>query len=265
MKDFDELTTPVEVDGQLVVDVPDGWQQGRGCFGGLVMAALVRAAERAIADPARPLRALAGEIVGPVQPGRAELRVEVLRAGNHVSTVAARLIQGGELQAHAVCVAGGDRGTYATAPNLPAPSPPPWRELAPAPIGPPLAPVFTQHVEFRVTGGLPFSSASSGIETSGWVRLRRPGRARDVAWLVAMIDTFWPAMIAAERAPRPIATLTFGFERVGDPERVDPDAPLFYRARILAGAGGYAVEARELWSEDGQLLALNQQTIVVIK
>jgi hypothetical protein len=45
----------------------------------------------------------------------------------------------------------------------------------------------------------------------------------------------------------------------------DPTAPLAYRARLVASEGGYCVEFRELWSEDGHLLALNQQTMVIIK
>ncbi len=267
MTDFDLLTTPAPSGAnRFTLEIPDGWQQGRGTFGGLVMAALTRAAEAAIGDPARVLRALAGEIVGPVTPGPAELSVEILRAGNNVTTASARLLQNGELQAHAVCVAGADRGTYAIPANIPTPELVPWRDLPVAPIGPPGAPVFTQHVEFRLTGAIPFSGvADAGRETSGWVRFRRAGRARDAAWLVAMIDTWWPAMIVAEARPRPVATLTFAFERCGDPAGLDPESPLYYRARVLAGDGGYAIEARELWGEDGRLLALNQQTFVVIK
>jgi len=33
---------------------------------------------------------------------------------------------------------------------------------------------------------------------------------------------------------------------------------------MLGGRGGYAVEARELWGEDGRLLALNQQIFAIM-
>ena len=36
-------------------------------------------------------------------------------------------------------------------------------------------------------------------------------------------------------------------------------------ARLVAATDGYVVEFRELWSETGKLLALNQQTFVIIK
>ena len=266
--EFDRISavTPVGA-GRFSVEVPDGWQQGRGAFGGLVLALLTRAAEAVVADAGRPLRALSGEIVGPVQPGPAAIAVEVLRAGTGVTAVAARLEQDGAVQAHAVVACGKARATYAAAPGLPAPSPPPWRSIEPAPVGPPLAPVFTQHLEFRVTGPLPFSGArAAGDERAeGWVRLRRPGEARDAALAVALIDSFWPALLASAPAPRPVATLTFGFQLVTPLAGLDPDAPLFYRARMLAGGDGYGSEMRELWSEDGRLVALNQQTIVVMR
>jgi hypothetical protein len=126
--------------------------------------------------------------------------------------------------------------------------------------------VFTQHVELRVIGASPFSGAVQDVpEVSGWVRLRRPGATRDAALVVAMIDCWYPALLAIQPAPRPIATLTFAFERVSDLAGLDPEAPLLYRGTNLAGDDGYAVESRELWGEDGRLVALNQQTIVVMK
>lgn len=260
MTAFDVLTTPVPAgDGRFTIDLPDGWQQGRGAFGGLVLATLTRAAEAVVADPERPLRSLTAEIVGPVQPGATELRVEVLRAGTGVTTVAARLVQAGEVQAHVVGAFGKARPTFSAAPALPPPDlSRGWRDIAPIPVGPPMAPVFTQHVDFR------FVSQDDTAE--GWVRLRAPGRARDAAYTVALCDCWWPALIDPRfDAPRPVATLAFALERVAPLDGLDPEAPLRYRARVLAGADGYAVEQRELWGEDGRLVALNQQTVVIMK
>jgi acyl-CoA thioesterase len=62
-----------------------------------------------------------------------------------------------------------------------------------------------------------------------------------------------------------MATLGFTFQRIAGLDGLDPDAPLFYRGRVLAAQDGFAMEQRELWGEDGRLVALNQQTLVVIK
>jgi acyl-CoA thioesterase len=266
--DFDTMVTPTPIGvGRFSIDVPDGWQQGRGAFGGLVLAYLARAAEATAADPARPLRSLSAQIVGPVQPGSAEIAVEVLRTGSGVSALAARLIQEGAVQAHAVVALGKTRPTYSAAPTLIAPEPPPWRERIALPGSVPMVPTFTRHLEFWPTGPLPFSGAGPDAAqvTAGWVRLRRPGRARDSAFILAHIDAYWPGFLAAASAPRPAATLTFSLETMSDLVGLDPDAPLFHRARVVGGRDGYAVEARELWGEDGRLVALNQQVLVIMK
>jgi acyl-CoA thioesterase len=266
--DFDRLIEPVRLaDGHFSIDVPDGWQQGRGAFGGLVVAYLARATEAALGDRSRPLRTVAAHIVGPLEPGPAEIAVEVLRAGSGVTTAAARIVQAGQVLAHAVCVHGKERATYAAPHSLPVPDMPPWRERAPLPAVAPLGPTFTQHLEYWPTGPLPYSGAPPDAvpETAGWVRLRRPGRARGAVTAVALIDAYWPGFLASARAPRAAATLAFSFESMADLDGLDPDAPLFHRARILGGRAGYAVEARELWGEDRRLVALNQQVLVVMK
>lgn len=264
---FDELTTPVAIDaaaGAYRLDVPTGWEQGRGAFGGLVLAAMARAGDAAVADDARTLRTLTGELVGPVQPGAADLVVETLRAGSGVTTVAIRLRQGGELQAHAVATYGKRRGAVDLAPTLPPPALTPWREVPVLPMGPPMAPVFTQHVEMRALGPPPFSGSPEAVAT-GWVRPRRPGARRDPAYVIAMADAWWPAFLVAERAPRPAATLAFALSIVDACDGLDPDAPLAYRGRLIGARDGYVVELREVWGEDGRLLALNQQTFVAIR
>ena len=68
-------------DGRFRAMIPDGWQQDKGAFGGLVMAILVRAIEGAEPDGERRLRAVTGEIPAPGAGGEAEVRVELLRRG----------------------------------------------------------------------------------------------------------------------------------------------------------------------------------------
>ena len=259
---FDPLTRPTRVDDRrFTVDVPAGWEQGRGAFGGMVVAILARAAEAAVADPGRTLRSLTAELVGPLLPGPADVAVEILRAGSGLTAVAARAVQAGEVQAHAVAAFGRPRAAYERAPSIAPPAMPPWREVAPAPVGPPHAPTFTQHVEYRPVAAPRVAGAPV---TGGWIRLRDPGAARDAIHTAALIDGWWPAL--DDGVPtRPLATFAYSFQAVAGTAGLDPDAPLFYRGRILAGGDGYAVELRELWGEDGRLVALNQQTIVVIR
>jgi hypothetical protein len=127
-----------------------------------------------------------------------------------------------------------------------------------------MGPVFAQHVEFRPTGAFPFSGAAEPV-TEGWVRFKQQGTTRDAALLAGIADTYWPALFLLEEAPRPMATIAFTFQPFADFTGLDPEAPFFIRARLVAADKGYTVEFREVWGADGRLLALNQQTFVIIK
>jgi acyl-CoA thioesterase len=264
VKPFDQLTTPRQLASHsFELDVPDGYQQGRGAFGGLVLASLARAIGMVVADPTRTLRTLTAELCGPVQPGAAAIEVEALRLGSGTSTLAARLVQKDEVQAHAVAVFGRARSPEPRYDGTPTPNMPPWQACEPLPHTA-LSPPFARFFEYRPT---PVSELTSGSKarTSGWVRARDPGQARDAAFIVGIADAFWPALLMALPAPRPMATITFTIDVVGTCEGLDPEAPLYHQSHTLIARDGFAPELRTLWGEDGRLLAINHQTFVVIK
>jgi hypothetical protein len=62
-----------------------------------------------------------------------------------------------------------------------------------------------------------------------------------------------------------MATISFTADIVGSTDGLDPEAPLFHEARVLATRDGYSTELRTLWGEDGRLLALNHQTLAIIR
>ena len=268
MSDLTTLTTPERLgEGRFTVEVPTGWGQGRGAFGGYVVALLVRAMDahgEGTPGRERSLRSLTATLCGPLRPGAALITVEALRIGSGVSSLAARLLQEGEVQAHAVGVYGRDREASLDFVAVTPPALPPWREVAPMPGQAPFVPEFTHHFEFRPLPPFPFSGGDEA-KTLGWIRPRDPGPARDAAYLAALIDTWWPALLTRLPAPRPLATIAFTFQVVGGSAGLDPAAPLLLRATDVACRGGYVVEQRELWGEDGRLCALNQQTIVLIR
>jgi Thioesterase-like superfamily len=249
--------------GRFCADVPDGWQQGRGAYGGLVIAYLVRAIEQFEGAPDKPLRSLTAALGGPLQTGAAEIRVERLRAGSSVVTLAARIEQGGDVPAHAVAILGKARGTDAPAIDMTPPNAPPWREVATVPTDAMFRPVFTQHFEMRF---LPPAVFSGGEPIAlGWVRTREPAAVKDAALVAALIDVWFPAELTRMTAMRPIATIAFSLQIIGGASVMVGDDPLLFRSRTLARSDGYLVEMRELWTERGDLVALNEQTIAIIK
>ena len=255
------MTPRRTADRAFAWDVPDGWQQGKGAFGGLVAGAMIAAGEAWLGDEACPLRALTLEIMAPVVVGEAAIEVVPLRAGRSVTVARAELRMGGEALAHAVLTFGRDRGEPPWQAIDP-PAMPPFDSVAPVMVSAPPAPIFTRHIEYRTVSGVPFSG-NVQREVTGWVRPRSPGIARGAGYLAACVDAYWPAALIGERAFRPAATLTFTLLVVGDLAGVPADAPLAYRARAIAGGDGYVPELRELWTPDGRLLAVNPQTFAL--
>jgi hypothetical protein len=265
---FPQMFEPTRRDERRFdLEVQPGWAQGRGTFGGLVLAALVRAMQQCEPELERSLRSVTGELVGPVVPGACEITVELLRRGNAVSSFSASLRQpahaGDDVLARATAVLGRTRAVDRTwAPALET-APPPWAELTPLPYGP-FVPEFTQHLEFRLTGPLPFSGATEAI-AAGFVRPRVPGAVIDAATVVALADAWWPSAFSIEPRPRPMATIAYTLQNLLGDRQLPGDLPLYHRARAMASDQGYFVDMRELWTPDGQLVALNQQTFVWIK
>lgn len=244
--------------------VPDGWQQGRGAFGGLIVAMLVRAIEGFVPHAGRRIRSITVELCGPTQPGTARIRLEMLRDGTGVSTVAARLVQNDEVQAHAVAVVGKDRVGDFDFRDVQPPQKQVCQDAPVIPVQPPVGPHFARFIEFRSTGRPPFTGGTQrGVD--GWIRPRAAASRADAAWVGLCMDAFWPVAFSIATAPRPMATIAFTMQWIADPTTLDPTVPLQYRARTVDTTNGYCVEFRELWSEAGELVALNQQTIAVIR
>lgn len=259
--DLESLFSSSKVsDGVYALELPEGWKQGRGLFGGLVIGVLVRAAEQHGGSADRQVRSVTAELVGPTVSGPAEIRVRTLRAGSAVSTVAVELAQG-EVSAHAVVVLGAARTAGTDFADAEPPKSPPWQSLEPFSPDMPLSPEFARHFEFRNVGPAPYSGGDEAL-AMGWVRPRACS-LRSAAYVAAQADVWWPSFFTRMEAPRPIGTIAFALQICG--EIPQSDAPLLHRGRTTVSRGGYAVEQRELWSESGQLVALNQQTIAIIK
>lgn len=254
-----------EARGTYEANVPDGWQQGRGAYGGVVLGLLARAMEFEQPDVSRRLRTLSGEIVAPVLPGPARLVVTTVREGSGTTSLRAELRQDDEVRAHGHALFGKSRVADRNRVDLPPlPSLKNWQDVEVLPVEPPIGPDFARHFEFRSTGPFPFSGGSAP-EAAGFVRLKHPLQRFTSPDVIAHVDAWWPTAFAVEEAPRPMATVSFNVQLFEDPATLPADAPFFQRSRMLASRDGYFMELRELWSADGRLVALNPQTFAIIR
>jgi hypothetical protein len=252
-------------------NVPDGWQQGKSAFGGVVVGLLTRAmcSVEHQADPARRLRSLTADLCGPLVPGPIEIEVKHLRRGGSMTFLEARLFQNQSLVARSSSLIGSARNVTPPAirATLSAPRPP-WTDTPITPVGPPIAPIFTKHYEYRSTGPLPFSGGTDP-SAAGWVwEKSRPVEPLDEAAVVALLDSWWPATFAIESAPRPVTTVSYTMQLLVDPKTIPLDRPVFYQAKGVASGDNFFVEMREVWTDDGRgdarIIGMNQQTFAVL-
>lgn len=262
MASLTDLCTPRPVGDRYLLDVAPGWRQGRGVFGGLVVGALIEAIEHRVGDPARKVRSVTAELPGPVEQGTVEIAVEPLRESKNVSTLRASLSQHGEIRSHAVAILGASRATTAALGwnELTPPEAAPWRAIEPVPE---TAIEFTRHFEYRIVEGIPLTGKAA--RAVGWIRARDPGARRGAAFIAAMIDAWWPTAFNRLTVMRPMATIAFTLDIVGNLDGLDPAAPLLHRATSPVCADGFFLETRELWGEDGRLVAINHQTFAIIQ
>ncbi len=252
--------------GRYALDVDPTWLQGRGAFGGLVAAWLVRAMEAEVDDPGRPLRALTCELCAPARPGPAEVHVRTLRAGLNVSFLAAEVSRHGRVVARAT----GVFGRALADPAWPAPTPPAVPPAAAVPLwAPPMPlPVYCQHVRHaRCLGSEVLSGPAAEPALGGWTWFHEP-TVDDAAARVALLDAWPPALFTRLTAPRPVVTITMAchvFSPSGPPgPAVAPGTPLLVTARSDAAVEGYSDERLELWGPDGRLLATSHQVVGVL-
>jgi len=264
--------TPV-APGTFSWDVPTGWLQGRGAWGGLVVAAQVKAAQKAqaVVDPSRRVRNIAAHLFGALPEGPATVDVECLREGSAMSTWQVRLHGGDDqLASQAVVITGTDRPVESgqrwgvgVAPTLP-----PWSEVGTVPVEPPFGPPFGAHFAFRPVDGIPGSGASP--RCLGWI-----GPAEGEQWsawsaatMLGIVDAWWPATyvtVGSLAQVRPMATVSFSAHLLVDPATVDPAEPLALESWVADAEAGFTTETRRLWTSDGRLAVENHQAIVVIK
>jgi acyl-CoA thioesterase len=248
--------------GAFDLDVPAHWRVGGGATnGGYLAAAITRALEAAVADPARRPRSLTVHFVAGCVPGPARLTVTTEREGRSLTTCSARMTQGDATVAVALAALGHTRPglEYQHEPMPEAPpadAVPDWRLDG--------GPSFTRNWEYRwCVGAPPYTRAAEAV-TGGWIRPADP-RTVDAPLLAAMADGWIPPVLLLLDRPRgivPTIDLTVHFRTALPPEGAKPADFSFAVFRSRHGAEGYWESDAVIWSADGRVLAQARQLAV---
>ena len=262
MSIFSKISVPYERDGQLYFRVTEDWTQGRAAFGGLVVAAALRAMLPHVSEERR-LRSLFVSFVAPVGVGEAKIHVELLRSGRALTTLEARVFQG-----ESVCTVllgsfgeAHERELAVEPPKMPAVAA--ADALPEIPFVEGIFPQFTQHLAYRMTSDIaPYSGAERAF-VQGWCRLRDAERV-GYPEIAALIDAWWPPIVSIAEAPLAASSMTWliNFFAELPPEGLSPDAWWMYEGRCDASKGGYADTDSFFWDAEGRLIARSRQLAV---
>lgn len=236
------------------------WWIVQGPNGGIVAAVILRALTAAVDDPDRRVRSLTIHYTAPPQEGDVEVQTEVVRRGGALTTVAGRLVQGGQVMALALAAFSRDRKGFdfdeTRMPDVPA-----WDATERVLRDPATAPPITEQYDLRPTIGAPPFSGADEARTGGWIAFAEPRPLDDLA-LAAMSDGWLPAVFvrATTFVAAPTIDLTIHF-RAAVPEGTEHCLGVF---SSTLGAHGFWEEDGELWSPDGRLLVHSRQLALAI-
>jgi hypothetical protein len=258
---FSTLLEQTRVDaGELSLNVPADWMQGRSVFGGLQAAFALRAMRALV--PEVPLRTLQATFIAPVA-GEMKARARVLRQGKNAAHVEVRLGDGDETQGLMMGVFGAPRSSVVARTVVQ-----PAIDVDPAqvfdkPIGTSGGgPIFASHFGVRWLRGKPVFSADRGFHHVLEIALDDDAPASE-AHLLAIADFIPPIGLSHLSSPAPGSTLTWMLELL-----VDHIAPVPLRgfrvdAELLAARDGYTDQTVTIYAPDGTALALSHQSMLV--
>jgi acyl-CoA thioesterase len=245
-------------DGRFTAHVEPVWNIGNAPNGGYLLSIALSGVAQSLPHP-HPF-AVSAHYPSRIEPGPAEVRVEVVRVGKGSSTAHARLVQDGEARVLVTATYGDlDRLSGPTSIQAERPDFPPPDECIRA-MGP-NAPVFMQQFDLRLTpetAAWAVTKPSGVAEAAGWNRFA-DGREPDPACLPLMSDSFPPTVFNVVPSLW-VPTIELTVHVRGRP------APGWlqcrFRTRYLID--GYLEEDGEIWDSTGRLVALSRQMAKIL-
>lgn len=244
-------------DGELQIDVPEDWQQGRSLFGGL-QTALALAAARSL-ERERPVRSLQTNFIAPLA-GRVRAQATVLRSGKNTTQIEAKLFGEAGLTTQVMAVFGAARSSEV---RVRRPSPEATSGSAIAfPFVPGLTPAFTQHFGMQLTKGHPPFSGVETTEAIYQLDMRDEGPTTE-SHVVAFADVVPPLGMSALRTPTFGSTLSWMLQFFSTPSSDLPLEKWTLESALLSAKGGYMSQTNTLFSPQGEAIALGHQCMMV--
>lgn len=255
-----------ERSGLYSAGIATGWRAGRGPHGGYLAAILLRALIDTVDEPSRTPRSLTIHYASAPEPGPIEIHTTIERAGRSLSTLSARMQQGGKTTALALA-AFSVPWTAPGANELPMPElagPDPERRSTPKLFDG--APEFTRRLVMQPrVGAVPFAGSGAPMRIGGWIGFPEQ-RPVDAPALALFCDAWFPPSFIAldEPAVSPTVDLTIHFRAPISECDCNPAALCLsvFHTRLLHD--GLFEEDGVVWAPDGTVLAQSRQLGIIM-
>ncbi len=225
---------------------------------------LLRALIESVDDAQREPRSLTIHYARAPEAGRVRISTVLEREGRSLSTLSARMEQGGKLIALALAAFSvAWEGPEIADIAMPDVAPPEPRRETGAFIASGAPPFTKQMIIQPRLEGVPFSGGEQPMEITAWLGLAEP-RPIDARLLAFLSDAQIPApfMRTAEPLAAPTVDLTVHFRA---PQRAPGEDELcLVRTRTSVIHDGFFEEDGWIWAPDGTLLAQSRQLAILL-
>ena len=259
---FDEATRVIlRAGGRYDTYLHPTWEGLGAPNGGILAAALLRAARERLARPDLPPRTLSVHYPRSAANGAAQIIVEVIGEGRSTARVRSELFQHDTLVCTALLTFSCDPDE--SSPTAPAaPAVPPWHRVKPFDLSATSAtPPCLHRIEPRPCLGQKPSNGAAVARTGGWMQLRRDTTDVDAERLVALSDMWWPAVFTAANRIVCVPTLELCHFRSSTAAK----APVLGQFSTTTVREGHLDQTAHLWAQDGTPLAETRQRAVLIR
>lgn len=242
---------------------PNVWTQGRTAFGG-VTAGLIFAAMQKHVSEQNALRTYTTNFVGPVMPDETvKVKIEVLRRGANVTQVLGRIIQNNKTCVLCQGVFGVARVSAITVRNVRTHSLSNPGSGQALPNLPDITPQYLNNFELNIEqGAMPFTHSNTYCY-GGWMRYKQAPLTFSIAHLIAIIDSWPPAVLQMLKQPAPSSSVSWHIDMLGDADDLTATDWIAYQAKTKQANDGYAHTEAVVFNKNKKPIALSRQAIAV--
>lgn len=248
-------TAPCQATGA----VSPQWMQGRTLYGGISAALCLRAARVSLGN-LPPLRTAQFAFIGPAS-GEVRLQTQLLRRGRSSVYASVDLASEAGPGTRATFCFAAPRESALVLDDCPMPDVPPPEACAPHfPDG--RGPAFAQHFDVRIAMGATPVSGADAADIAVWIRPHDLAAGPLDEIRLALGDVPPPAAMSMFRQPAPISSMTWSVD-FANPDHPFGDGWHLARSTARWTREGSSVQTMGLWSRDGTMLMVSQQSVAL--